>query len=40
VVSKLTENKLIGMSWAVLDYDGPKEEDYKGFWNLSHKTTM
>src|SRR5258708_211436 len=40
VVSKLTENKRIGMSWAVLDYDGPDEKDYKGFWNLSHKTTM
>jgi PKD domain len=40
VVSKLTENKLIGLSWAVLDYDGPDEKDYKGFWNLSHKTTM
>lgn len=40
VVSKLTENKVIGMSWAVLDYDGPEEKDYKGFWNLSHKGTM
>jgi len=40
VVSKLTENKRIGLSWAVLDYDGPDEKDYKGFWNLSHKTTM
>jgi hypothetical protein len=38
VESKLTENKIIGMSWAVLDYDG--QEDYTGFWNLSHKTTM
>ncbi|HYM05836.1 MAG TPA: PKD domain-containing protein, partial [Terriglobales bacterium] len=38
VESKLTENKIIGMSWAVLDYDGPG--DYTGFWNLSHKTTM
>src|SRR5436190_1815844 len=40
VVSKLVENKLIGLSWAVLDYDGPDEKDYKGFWNLSHKTSM
>jgi len=40
VTSTLAENKLIGMSWAVLDYDGPAEKDYKGFWNLSHKTTM
>jgi hypothetical protein len=38
VESKLRENQLIGLSWAVLDYDGPG--DYKGFWNLSHKTTM
>lgn len=39
VESKLTENKVIGLSWAVLDYDGP-QPDYTGFWNLSHKTTM
>jgi hypothetical protein len=40
VESKLWENKVIGMSWSVLDYDGPAEADYKGFWNLSHKTEM
>jgi len=40
VVSKLAENKRIGMSWAVLDYDGPEEKDYKGFWNLSHTEHM
>jgi len=40
VETKLEENKLIGLSWAVLDYDGPNESDYRGFWNLSHKTTM
>ena len=40
VESKLTENKLIGLSWAILDYDGPEEKDYKGFRNLSHKTSM
>lgn len=38
IESKLVENRLIGLSWSVLDYDGPG--DYKGFWNLSHKTTM
>jgi hypothetical protein len=38
--SQLTENKVIGLSWSVLDYDGPAEADYRGFWNLSHKTTM
>jgi hypothetical protein len=40
VESKLEENKLIGLSWAVLDYDDPGDADYTGFWNLSHKTTM
>ena len=38
VESKLEEGKRIGLSWAVLDYDGG--QDYTGFWNLSHKTTM
>lgn len=40
VVSKLVENKIIGMSWAILDYDDVDKNDYDGFWNLSHKTTM
>lgn len=40
VESKLEENKLIGMSWAVLDYDDEDAKTYHGFWNLSHKTTM
>jgi hypothetical protein len=40
VESRLEENKLIGLSWAVLDYDDPADRDYRGFWNLSHKTTM
>jgi hypothetical protein len=39
VESKLEENKIIGLSWSVLDYDTP-EGDYTGFWNLSHKTRM
>lgn len=39
VESKLEENKLIGLSWSVLDYDKP-EGDYTGFWNLSHMTRM
>ena len=37
VESLLYENKLIGMSWAVLDYDGGPQT---GFWNLSPKHTM
>lgn len=40
VVTQLKENALIGLSWAVLDYDDEKAEKYDGFWNLSHKTTM
>jgi hypothetical protein len=40
VESKLGENKTLGLSWAVLDYDSPTRSDYDGFWNLSHKTTM
>jgi len=40
VVSQLKENAIIGLSWAVLDYDDEKAENYNGFWNLSHKTTM
>ena len=39
VVSKLVENALIGLSWAVLDYD-ENNNSYEGFWNLSHKTRM
>ncbi|MBK9167175.1 MAG: PKD domain-containing protein [Bryobacterales bacterium] len=39
VPSKLVENAILGLSWAVLDYDAP-EGQYEGFWNLSHKTTM
>ena len=40
IQTKLEENKIIGLSWAVLDYDDVKSERYGGFWNLSHKTTM
>jgi hypothetical protein len=39
VESKLEENKIIGLSWAVMDYDKESGE-YNGFWNLSHKTRM
>ena len=34
VESILTENKIIGLSWIVLDYDGPTP---RGFWMLSPK---
>lgn len=40
VPSKLEEGRVIGLSWAVLDYDDKNAEQYRGFWNLSHKTTM
>jgi hypothetical protein len=38
VESNLYENKLIGLSWAVLDYDEDGKQD--GFWNLSREHTM
>jgi hypothetical protein len=40
VESKLWENKIIGMSWSILDYDDENNSKYRGFWNLSHKTSM
>ncbi len=41
VESVLKENKLIGMSWAVIDYDDVHSGDTNnGFWNLSSKHTM
>jgi hypothetical protein len=41
VESVLRENKIIGMSWAVIDYDDVKSGDKNnGFWNLSRKHTM
>jgi len=41
VVSKLEENKILGISWSILEYDGGSETlGYQAFWNLSHKTTM
>ncbi|GAI82099.1 unnamed protein product, partial [marine sediment metagenome] len=39
VVSDLKENTIIGLSWAILDYDENSDKD-EGFWNLSHNTTM
>lgn len=40
VESVLTENKNIGLCWAVLDYDGVNDKSYNGFWNLSKERTM
>ncbi len=40
VESVLTENKLIGLSWAVIDYDDVTAPGNNGFWNLSPHHTM
>jgi hypothetical protein len=39
VESVLTENKLIGLCWAVMDYDDVNSNAHT-FWNLSRKHTM
>lgn len=38
VESKLDEGHLIGLCWAVIDFDGGESKD--GFWNLSPEHTM
>jgi PKD repeat protein len=35
VESVLTENKIIGLAWAVIDYMDPNSTGNNGFWNLS-----
>jgi hypothetical protein len=41
VESVLREDKIIGLCWAVIDYDDVKSGDKNsGFWNLSRKHTM
>jgi PKD domain len=40
VESVLRENKIIGLSWAVIDYDDVNATTNNGFWNLSPKHTM
>ena len=39
VETPLSENKLIGLSWAVIDLDDVNSEK-RSFWTLSHKHTM
>lgn len=39
VESVLTEDKLIGLAWAILDYDDVNSQAH-AFWNLSRKHTM
>jgi len=38
-LQKLVEGEIVGLSWSVLDYD-EKDNEYEGFWNLSHHTRM
>lgn len=38
--SLLEENKIIGLSWAIIDYDDVSSEGSSGFWNLSSSHTM
>ena len=41
VESKLEENRIIGLSWAVMDMDDDRNGGgYQGFWNLSQKIRM
>lgn len=40
VESQLYDNKKIGLTWAVIDYDDVKDERKKGFWNLSKNHKM
>ena len=40
VESVLSENKIIGLAWAVIDYDDVNKKGSSGFWNLSPKHTM
>ena len=40
VESVLMENKIIGLAWAVIDYDDVRAKGSNGFWNLSPKHTM
>ncbi len=40
VESVLLDNKKIGLTWAVIDYDDVNDEKKKGFWNLSKHHKM
>ena len=40
VESVLAENKLIGLAWAIIDYDNVDSRGSSGFWNLTPKHTM
>lgn len=38
--SVFQENQLIGLSWAIIDYDDAEKKSRAGFWNLSRSHTM
>jgi hypothetical protein len=40
VESVLRENKIIGLAWAIIDYDDATARGNNGFWNLSPQHTM
>ncbi len=40
VESVLSENKIIALGWAILDYDNVETNQRSGFWNLSPQHTM
>jgi len=40
VESNLYENKIISLSWAVIDYDDVNDRKKQGFWNLSREHKM
>jgi hypothetical protein len=40
VQTVLDENKIIGLSWAVIDYDDVNHKKNNGFWNLSRQHKM
>jgi hypothetical protein len=40
VESVLTDNKIISLSWAVIDYDDVNDVKKQGFWNLSREHKM
>ncbi|SDL65339.1 PKD domain-containing protein [Pedobacter sp. ok626] len=40
VESSLSDNKKIGLTWAVIDYDDVNDGTKKGFWNLSKNHKM
>jgi PKD domain len=40
IESVLEENKIIGLAWAIIDYDDVDGKGSRGFWNLSPRHTM